>query len=100
MAPAPTLASGPLVTEARRQRVLDYLEIAADERLAGGHFVRPALLTHVTHEMHVAQEEIFGPVTAIIRLDDEGEGTVSPTPPTSGWSLACSAEIRSRNESR
>lgn len=78
---------GPLVTQAQQQRVLDYLDIGVNEgaviaaqadlpsdpRLSGGYFAPPTLLTGVTPGMRVAQEEIFGPVTAMIRFEDEAE---------------------------
>src|SRR5699024_4317962 len=34
-----------------------------------GYFVSPAVFTDVTSEMRIAQEEIFGPVLAIIEID-------------------------------
>jgi aldehyde dehydrogenase (NAD+) len=37
--------------------------------LAKGFFFRPTVLTDVKPEMRVAQEEIFGPVTAVIAVD-------------------------------
>jgi acyl-CoA reductase-like NAD-dependent aldehyde dehydrogenase len=41
----------------------------APEGLARGYFVRPTVLTDVTAEMTVAQEEIFGPVLCILPYD-------------------------------
>ena len=75
---------GPLVTEAHRAKVLSYLDIAADEgaeivvdgRKGGGmpssgdgFFVGGSLLDHVTPDMRVYQEEIFGPVLSIVRVE-------------------------------
>jgi acyl-CoA reductase-like NAD-dependent aldehyde dehydrogenase len=37
--------------------------------LAKGFFFRPTVLTDVNPKMRVAQEEIFGPVTAVIAVD-------------------------------
>jgi len=74
---------GPLVTEAHRDRVLRYIKSAVDEGAtvaAGGKvpdhpdrgwYVEATLLTNVTNDMTVAQEEIFGPVIALIPYDDE-----------------------------
>jgi alpha-ketoglutaric semialdehyde dehydrogenase len=42
-------------------------EILADGEYADGYFHQPTVLADVTREMRVAQEEIFGPVTAVIR---------------------------------
>jgi acyl-CoA reductase-like NAD-dependent aldehyde dehydrogenase len=36
-----------------------------------GYFYRPTILTNVTPAMEIAQEEVFGPVTPIILVDDE-----------------------------
>jgi aldehyde dehydrogenase (NAD+) len=38
--------------------------------LTKGHFVRPTVFSHVSSEMAVAREEIFGPVVVIIGYDD------------------------------
>lgn len=40
---------------------------------AGGFFMRPTVFTDVTAAMQIAQEEIFGPVGAIIAFDTEDE---------------------------
>jgi len=75
---------GPLVSEAQRGRVRGYIEkgeaegaklltggTAAPEGLDKGFFVRPTVFSEVTPEMTIAQEEIFGPVLAIMPYDDE-----------------------------
>ena len=38
--------------------------------LAGGHFVAPTVLMNVTPTMKIAQEEVFGPVVAVMPADD------------------------------
>ncbi len=38
-----------------------------------GFFVQPAIFTNVRPQMKIAQEEIFGPVLAAIRFEDENE---------------------------
>ena len=43
----------------------------APEGLERGFFVRPTVFSEVTPEMTIAQEEIFGPVLAIMPYDDE-----------------------------
>ena len=40
------------------------------EDLADGCFVEPTIFTNVTPEMFIAQEEIFGPVLSIIKVDN------------------------------
>ncbi len=39
----------------------------------GGNFYEPTVLTEVTPEMAIAQEEIFGPVATLFRFRDEGD---------------------------
>jgi acyl-CoA reductase-like NAD-dependent aldehyde dehydrogenase len=74
---------GPLVTDVQRRRVLDYIEIGTaegaliaaqaalptDPLLAGGFWVVPTLFVDVRPDMRIAREEIFGPVTAVIRFE-------------------------------
>lgn len=72
---------GPLVSEVQMRRVLDYIEIGRQEgaqiatggaRLgAAGYFVAPTIFAGVEHHMRISQEEIFGPVAAVIRFKDE-----------------------------
>lgn len=80
----PSTDVGPLISEAQRQRVEGYLEVGRSEgarvigggRPAGlddGFFVRPAVLAEVDNQMRVAQEEIFGPVVAVIGYDSTEE---------------------------
>jgi betaine-aldehyde dehydrogenase len=44
-----------------------------DPDLAAGSFLMPAVLGEVRNDMRVAQEEIFGPVVAVIPFSDEDE---------------------------
>ncbi|MEA2408500.1 MAG: aldehyde dehydrogenase [Thermoleophilaceae bacterium] len=77
-------ALGPLVSETQRERVRGYIEKGKQEGarlvtggteppegLDTGYFVRPTVFSDVTTEMTIAQEEIFGPVLAIMPYDDE-----------------------------
>jgi aldehyde dehydrogenase (NAD+) len=76
---------GPLVSEAHRRRVETYIEIGVSEGatlVTGGNrpqefehgwFVRPAVFSGVDNNMKIAQEEIFGPVVAVIPFDTEEE---------------------------
>ncbi|WP_307835296.1 aldehyde dehydrogenase [Streptomyces adelaidensis] len=78
----PATDIGPLVSDAQRHRVEGYLELGRSEgaRVVGGgrppgldsgHFVNPAVLTDVHNGMRVVQEEIFGPVMAVIPYGTE-----------------------------
>ena len=40
---------------------------------AGGFFLGPTIFDHVTPEMTIAREEIFGPVGSVIPFDDPAE---------------------------
>lgn len=77
---------GPLVSEVQRDRVRDYIQTGIDEGatlvtggpeapegLDVGYFVRPTVFADVTPEMTIAQEEIFGPVLAIMPYSSEEE---------------------------
>ncbi|HYH27717.1 MAG TPA: aldehyde dehydrogenase family protein [Actinomycetota bacterium] len=82
-----TSDQGPLISEGQLETVERYVEIGTSEgaELAtggerakvegheGGYYYRPTILTDVKNEMKVAQEEIFGPVLAVIRFADEAE---------------------------
>ncbi|WP_181311811.1 aldehyde dehydrogenase [Nocardioides campestrisoli] len=83
----PSTKIGPMVSERQRDRVAGYIEIGKQEgatvatggpltlppELAGGWFVTPTVLTDVHNSMRVAQEEIFGPVMAVIAYDTVDE---------------------------
>jgi len=76
---------GPLATLRQRDRVEEYIAkgIAEGARLATGggrpvqcergYFVEPTVFTHVTPDMTIAREEIFGPVLSVLRYRDEEE---------------------------
>ncbi|GAB3556073.1 aldehyde dehydrogenase [Spelaeicoccus albus] len=76
---------GPLAFEAQRDKVKDYVKVGVDEGadvLTGGrrpdvdlpgYFYSPTVLTGVSNSMRVAQEEIFGPVAAIMPFETEDE---------------------------
>ncbi|WP_132744957.1 5-carboxymethyl-2-hydroxymuconate semialdehyde dehydrogenase [Scopulibacillus darangshiensis] len=75
---------GPLISAEHYEKVKSYIKIAAEEGadvisadipadLSKGNYVAPTLLLNVTNGMRVAQEEIFGPVMAVISFKDETE---------------------------
>lgn len=73
---------GPLICNAHRQRVLDYVKkaqtqgarllcggsVPADGRLRKGFFFEPTVLGEVTGGMQVFREEIFGPVACVTKF--------------------------------
>jgi len=79
---------GPLVTARHRERVAGYVEAGRQEgarlvlggkaptlagKLAGGAFFAPTIFDGVSPSMKIAQEEIFGPVVAVLPFQDEAE---------------------------
>jgi aldehyde dehydrogenase (NAD+) len=76
---------GPLSSKAQLERVRSYIKKGVDEGAeliaggaeppagapAGGYYVRPTVFGKVKNSMTIAQEEIFGPVLAIIPYKDE-----------------------------
>ena len=44
--------------------------------LEGGYFVKPTVFTGVRNDMRIAQEEIFGPVVALIPFKDENDAVL------------------------
>jgi malonate-semialdehyde dehydrogenase (acetylating) / methylmalonate-semialdehyde dehydrogenase len=91
---------GPLVTGAALERVRDYIgqgvesgaelvidgrERATDEltfddqSLEGGYFIGPTLFDHVTTDMSIYTDEIFGPVLCIVRAEDYETALDLPT---------------------
>ena len=54
-------------------RLLTGGEIASDGDLAKGFFYRPTVFADVDPQMRIAQEEIFGPTTALIKVRDFDE---------------------------
>jgi betaine-aldehyde dehydrogenase len=79
----PMTEIGPLVAERQQERVEKYIALGQEEgaqvvvggngRPAGldkGWYVQPTVFSGVTNDMRIAQEEIFGPVLAVIPYDD------------------------------
>ncbi|PLR79801.1 aldehyde dehydrogenase [Bacillus canaveralius] len=68
---------GPVISERQYRRILDYIQIGIEEGATvacggepfegNGFFIQPTIFTNVRNDMRVAQEEIFGPVTCIIK---------------------------------
>jgi aldehyde dehydrogenase (NAD+) len=79
----PATQIGPIATRPQFEKVLSYIEIAKGEGavcvlggkarsdLGAGQFVEPTIFTQVRNDMRIAQEEVFGPVLAVIPFRDE-----------------------------
>ncbi|WP_096199449.1 5-carboxymethyl-2-hydroxymuconate semialdehyde dehydrogenase [Bacillus sp. FJAT-45350] len=79
-----TTQVGPLIHKVHQENVLNYINIAKEEgaevysgkvpdEFSNGNYIAPTLLLNVTNDMTVAQEEIFGPVMAVISFKTEEE---------------------------
>jgi aldehyde dehydrogenase (NAD+) len=82
-----TTQVGPITTRPQYEKVLEYMNVAKDEGatclLGGGParrpecgtgwFVEPTIFSKVVPQMRIANEEVFGPLLALIPFDDEKE---------------------------
>jgi len=73
---------GPVVSEGAMNGILNYIEVGKKEgkvvlgggRAQGdGYFVQPTIIADVSPKARIAQEEIFGPVLAVIKAKDFDE---------------------------
>jgi alpha-ketoglutaric semialdehyde dehydrogenase len=78
---------GPVINKAALDKIDSYTQIGKDEGatlltggevasgngLEGGFYYRPTVFGDVDPQMRIAQEEIFGPTTAVIRVRDVDE---------------------------
>ena len=82
----PTTTAGPVVSKAQWDKIQGLikkgiqegakLEIGGEglpEGLNHGYYVKPTVFSHVTNEMSIAREEIFGPVLSIIGYKDDAD---------------------------
>jgi aldehyde dehydrogenase (NAD+) len=81
----PMHLQGPQISRKQQERVLAYIERGKREgarcvvgggvpkHLPKGFFVEPTLFVDVDPKMAIAQEEIFGPVLAVIPFDDDAD---------------------------
>ncbi|MFE3798111.1 CoA-acylating methylmalonate-semialdehyde dehydrogenase [Nocardia tengchongensis] len=94
---------GPLVTQAHRDKVAAYIDagesagarVVLDGRTvtadgdAAGFWLGPTVLDHVTPDMTVYTDEIFGPVLSVLRVDsyDEALALINASPYGNGTAL-------------
>ena|SRR5579862_5344877 len=79
----PDTQVGPISTRPQFEKILSYIEIAKNEGarcvlggksrpdLGAGLFIEPTIFVDVKNSMRIAQEEVFGPVLAVIPFKDE-----------------------------
>ena len=94
---------GPLINEEQVKTVHSYTEVGLNEGaklltggepategdLAKGYFYKPTLFADVDPNMRIAQEEIFGPTTAIIPVNDLDEAIKVNNETDYGLSTSC-----------
>ncbi|MBA3629126.1 MAG: aldehyde dehydrogenase family protein [Actinobacteria bacterium] len=83
----PDVELAPVINEKQKNRVMEYISlgqqegatlIAGGEELTGdehanGYFVAPTVFDEMTPTMRIAREEIFGPVTGVMRVESIDE---------------------------
>jgi len=75
--PAENFYSGPVINPVAKERLLKYIEVGKQEGklltggkaldIEGGYYIAPTIFTDVAPNSRLAQEEIFGPLLAVIR---------------------------------
>jgi len=77
---------GPVVSDVQYEKIQNLIQQGIDEGatlecggtgrpdgLNAGYFVKPTVFSHVTNDMSIAQEEIFGPVLSLIGYADDDD---------------------------
>ncbi|MCW8925978.1 MAG: CoA-acylating methylmalonate-semialdehyde dehydrogenase, partial [Xanthomonadales bacterium] len=78
---------GPLVTREHFQKVRSYVDLGVEEGAElvcdgrglevpghdGGYFLGPCLFDHVTPDMKIYKDEIFGPVLCVVRVETQAQ---------------------------
>jgi malonate-semialdehyde dehydrogenase (acetylating)/methylmalonate-semialdehyde dehydrogenase len=98
-----TSEMGPVITQQSKDRIISYVTSAegqgatlvADGRtiqgdaLRDGYFVGPTVIDHVTAEMDVYRNEVFGPVLVVLRADtlDDAIALINANPYGNGTSV-------------
>ncbi len=94
---------GPLVTQQHRDKVASYLDSGVEDGATlvvdgregdvdadgDGYFLRPTLFDHVTEDMSVYRDEIFGPVLSVVRAKtyDEALALINANPYGNGTAI-------------
>ena len=104
----PGVIMGPLVNARQRDRVLGYIEKGKAEgarllvgggrpsQFEKGYYVEPTLFVDVDPDSTIAQEEIFGPVLAVIRYEDDDDAVRIANNSTYGLSGAVTSKSLDR----
>ncbi|KAF9563464.1 aldehyde dehydrogenase [Agrocybe pediades] len=97
---------GPQVSQTQFERVMGYIDagkkagatvhVGGERHGEEGYFIKPTIFTNTTPDMKIVQEEIFGPVAAVIKFKDEEDAIAKANDTVYG--LACN--IFTQNVSR
>ena len=88
----PSSKVGPVIDQNAHDRILDYIAKGKQQSQValegpapeGGYFIRPVIFRDVLPEHTIAQEEIFGPILAVLKAETfRRKRWKSPTAPTS-----------------
>ncbi|HEX7764509.1 MAG TPA: NAD-dependent succinate-semialdehyde dehydrogenase [Cellvibrio sp.] len=100
------VSMGPLISHKaiqKAQRLVDDAVAKGAQRayqspltVTAGHFYPPTLLTHVPTDAALAEQEIFGPVAALIPFDDEREAIALANNSVYGLAAYCYTRDRQR----
>jgi alpha-ketoglutaric semialdehyde dehydrogenase len=98
---------GPVVDQSQFDQDLKYLAIGKEEgaklafggerlnRASPGFYLQPALFTEATNAMRISREEIFGPVAAVIRVNDYAEALATANDTEFGLSAGiCTTSLK------
>ncbi|MEU4650304.1 aldehyde dehydrogenase family protein [Nocardia fluminea] len=78
----PKTYMGPLISDRQREKVDGMVQravaagatlVTGGEKVDPGFFYRPTLLANVASDSEIAQDEVFGPVLAVIPFDDDDD---------------------------
>jgi malonate-semialdehyde dehydrogenase (acetylating)/methylmalonate-semialdehyde dehydrogenase len=99
----PTSEMGPVITQAAKDRIIGSVTSAEGQgatlvvdgrtiegdALQEGYFVGPTVLDHVTPEMDVYRDEVFGPVLVVLRAEtlDDAIALINANPYGNGTSI-------------
>ena len=106
---------GPVVSAVQYDRIQNLIQAGIDEGakleiggtgrpdgLNAGYYVKPTVFSHVTNDMRIAQEEIFGPVLSLIAYEDDDDAVKIANDTVYGLSgyVSSGSSERARNVAR
>jgi 1-pyrroline-5-carboxylate dehydrogenase len=74
---------GPVINERAQQTIMEYINkgiaeggriVCGGNKIEGGYFIEPTIIADVNPQATISQEEIFGPVLAVIKAEDFEDG--------------------------